>query len=303
MISCILSGGLGNQLFQIFTTIAYCIQHNTTYVFSKTKMTKRDPRPLYWTSFLSAISSNNLIDSDEFIKTENNWNTYTDPKHTYTPIPENDGNMLLSGAFQSYRYFNQYKTQIMDSLCVSPHQQRIKQHYFQTPIAPITISMHFRMGDYKRLRCYHPILPWEYYVSALGHILERCKNNSLKKQPMKIVYYFFEQEDIHLINQYMSHIQKSHPYCFYIPVTHISSDWEEMLAMSCCDHHILANSTFSWWGAYLHNTTSNIELPVVCYPSVWYGHQLYYIDITDLCPPSWTKIQINTKVICNCDGV
>jgi hypothetical protein len=65
-------------------------------------------------------------------------------------------------------------------------------------------------------------------------------------------------------------------------------DYEQMLLMSSCRHNVIANSTFSWWGSYLGNTTKKI----VCYPSLWFGVKLKQKDTKDLFPPEWTKITV-----------
>ena len=61
-------------------------------------------------------------------------------------------------------------------------------------------------------------------------------------------------------------------------------DWEQMLLMSCCEHHIIANSTFSWWGAYLNMNPDKI----VCYPKKWFNSESHNTD--DLFPEEWIKI-------------
>ena len=62
-------------------------------------------------------------------------------------------------------------------------------------------------------------------------------------------------------------------------------DYEQMLLMSLCQHNIIANSSFSWWGGYFNN---NLEKNV-CYPSVWNGSTN---ETQDLFPENWNKIII-----------
>ena len=60
-------------------------------------------------------------------------------------------------------------------------------------------------------------------------------------------------------------------------------DYEQLLLMSLCSHNIIANSTFSWWGAYFNKNSNKI----VCYPSIWVG---ITDNTSDLFPKAWTKI-------------
>jgi hypothetical protein len=62
-------------------------------------------------------------------------------------------------------------------------------------------------------------------------------------------------------------------------------DWEQLLMMSSCGHNIIANSTFSWWGAYLNSNPDKI----VCYPETWFGPKAQH-DTLDLFPEDWIKV-------------
>ena len=142
------------------------------------------------------------------------------------------------------------------------------------------ISMHFRLGDYVNKQNYHPVMEIEYYKKSIQHIIDTTKKQNLK------ILYFCEKEDIQQVNVVIEQLHVLFTECKFIRVNNNIEDWEQMIMMSLCQHNIIANSTFSWWGAYF-NTNSN---KIVCYPEVWFGPALYKSSVKDLCPNSWCKI-------------
>ena len=68
-------------------------------------------------------------------------------------------------------------------------------------------------------------------------------------------------------------------------------DYEQLLVMSCCQHNIISNSTFSWWGAYLNDHPDK----TVCYPSVWFGDGYPSHQHFSMMPEGWIQIQANPK--------
>ena len=142
-----------------------------------------------------------------------------------------------------------------------------------------TISMHFRVGDYKKNQDYHPIMNKEYYYNSLQFIKLKYSNTNFT------IMYFCEESDLGDILPIINFLEKKFPKFKFVRGEKDLSDWEQMLLMSCCHHNIIANSTFSWWSAYLNDLNDKI----VCYPSIWFGPSSKH-NTKDLCPPDWHKI-------------
>ena len=282
MITCNLMGGLGNQIFQIFTVIAYSIKsRNLDIKFTSAQSLGGGGtivRRTYWDDFFSKLKT---FTTDVFPQME----VISEKGFNFNDIPINElknKNVMLYGYFQSYKYFQDKYHFICDMIGLEDMKQKLmskiglNESYFNN-----TISMHFRLGDYKNKQEYHPIMTYEYYYNSLSHIQKR---NPSKKWN---IMYFCEDEDVELVEEKINNLKSVFPEYTFSRCDASLDDWEQMLLMSLCCHNIIANSSFSWWGAYFN---SNID-KVVCYPSVWFGFAMN-VNAVDLCPPNWNKINL-----------
>jgi hypothetical protein len=274
MIYLCVKGGLGNQLFQIFTAIAYSLREKQEFVFYYYK--KIGNRETYWDSFLCELKkyTNPMISAEVKTITETNFCYNELPKPFFK-------NIHLQGYFQSHKYFEEYKTDILEMIGFQNKLNKMKSIYY-TIIDNInpTISIHFRIGDYILLPKHYHILKYEYYFKALTHIIYQLNNVDLN------VLYFCEEGDVENVNIIINQIKENLSNISFIQCPFHFKDWEQMLFMSCCNHNIIANSTFSWWGAYLNQNKHKI----VCYPSLWFEEKNKHLDTKDLFPNDWIKI-------------
>ena len=127
---------------------------------------------------------------------------------------------------------------------------------------------------------HYVLLKDDYYVKSIREIIKRTKKNDWD------IIYFCEEKDNVPVKQRLYKIKKVFPHLTFHKASDELEDWEQLLLMSLSDHNIIANSTFSWWGAYLNNHTDKI----VCYPQKWFGVANTDKDTKDLCPPSWLRI-------------
>jgi len=111
------------------------------------------------------------------------------------------------------------------------------------------VSVHIRRGDYLKFPDIHPTVSLDYYIKAISDIK--------KRKDIKCVLVF--SDDIQWC--------KTNFYADMIRYAEGLYDYEEMLLMSACTHNIIANSSFSWWGAYLNENPDKI----VYAPKIWCG--------------------------------
>lgn len=287
-VSCILMGGLGNQLFQIFATMAYCIEHRIAFVFPYSEHLHFGiRRPTYWHSFLQKIVS--FTTNNPANGYTNNQLTafprYREPGFHYTQIPSFNATtpeVSLFGYYQSYKYFVQHEQKIYSMIQLNYHLSWVKLEYANWFYGAHTISMHFRLGDYKQNTNFHPIMSYDYYKNALDRLSENPRADGQSTR----VLYFCEQEDNAFVDGVIDRLRVIFNHIEFQKVDDTIEDWKQMLIMSCCDDNIIANSSFSWWGAYLNPSKNK----TVCYPSVWFGPGQKSATLDDLFPPQWTKV-------------
>ena len=138
-----------------------------------------------------------------------------------------------------------------------------------------SVYMHIRRGDYISVAANKNIfesLQSEYYQKAINLIKEKCDISAI----------FVFSNDILWCREHLK---------FDIPVYYVDGNdeyhgHEDLYLMSQCTHNIIANSTFSWWGAWLNNN----ENKMVIYPKRFYKLNDKWHDSKELCPKEWINI-------------
>lgn len=256
MVTCKLKGGLGNQLFQIATVCNLAIENNDCYAFNfedcYTPMQGFKSSKYKETIYSNFQEINNIDDN----------NVYIEPTFEYKKISYSE-NIILDGYFQSENYFYNTRDTIIDLFNLNYKQWEISKFIEQLP-KPIT-SIHIRRGDY---------LPYTHIVNALdeGYYLETIQmiNDKTRSFLMFSDDIKWAKEKYKLKNMYFSEF---------------NDELCDLILMSKCDNNIIANSTFSWWGAYLNKNKNKTVLS----PKIWFNPESG-IDDKDIIPDSWIKI-------------
>ncbi|MDE5560860.1 MAG: alpha-1,2-fucosyltransferase [Bacteroidaceae bacterium] len=190
------------------------------------------------------------------------YTIYNEVAFGYHPLPH-EANICLHGYFQSERYFNKplvrHLFQMEDSV-----RTRLEEKY-GTLLRLHPISINVRRGDYLRVEDYHPVQPFSYFEAAIAclgadrHFLVTSDDTVWCREN-------FAGSNFHVIDD----------------VTPV----ENLYLQSMCYGHIISNSTYSWWGAWLD---PKINSPVVA-PKRWFGPRLAHLSIADLIPHGWDII-------------
>ena len=157
-------------------------------------------------------------------------------------IPDNTD---ISGYFQSEKYFVDYRNQILNEYQFNKSIKDESINIRSVTNKPV-ISIHVRLGDYLQHQNCHPVCSFEYY------------NEALKLVPDDLMLFIFS-DDIEKASQMFKNLQR--PMVF----VDTKNKFVDMCVMSMCNYHIIANSSFSWWGAWLSESKKVIA------PSQWFG--------------------------------
>ena len=178
--------------------------------------------------------------------------------------------IYINGYWQSDKYFNNIKSSILKEFSFKEPLEGLNKELSEKILSCKSVSIHIRRGDYvsNRLTYFtHGVCGIEYYINAI---------NSIAKQVDEPHFFVFSDEP----EWTMQNIKSAYP-TSYISHNLKQNDFEDMRLMSLCRHHIIANSSFSWWGAWLCNNQNKIVIA----PKKWFNE--YKADTKDLYPEDW----------------
>jgi hypothetical protein len=239
-----LVGGLGNQLFIIATAYAYSIKYNKAFHISKTWPGISDSRPSYWTTLLKNVPG---------VKDLTGCIDYKEKDFSYNPIPKYKGNIRLKGYYQSPKYFNEYEDRIRQLFQLPEDIDIFASEYIKKFEGNTKVAVHIRRGDYLKLSKTHYIQDINYYKIA-KKVIEQ-------KLGFRPSYLYFSDDKEWVRDNFTLEVED-------IIIEDLSKDYQEFAVMQKCNHFIIANSSFSWWSAWLSSTNSE---KIVIAPFQWFG--------------------------------
>jgi hypothetical protein len=199
----------------------------------------------------------------------------------YDPrVPAAAGNLYLEGFWQSERYFSAGADAIRRDFSFKTPPGPENQRVLAQMEAGTAVSVHIRRGDYvhnERTNSYHGICSLDYYDEAVATLAKRVPDPRL----------FVFSDDIAWVKEAWKV-----PYpVVYVAHNQGRSSWEDLRLMSRCRHHVIANSSFSWWGAWLNPDPAKL----VVAPKHWlnpesYWYKEYNISDKDVVPSSWLTL-------------
>lgn len=183
--------------------------------------------------------------------------------------------IYFKGFYQSEKYFAGIEKEVREAFVfdIRRASRRSLRAMQEIKADPHAVSIHVRRGDYllekhwKALGC---ICQSSYYLNALAELEKRVKHP----------HYYVFSEDLNWVRQNLP-LTKAE----FIDWNKGEDSWQDMMLMSHCRHHIICNSTFSWWGAWLNPR----ENKTVIMPERWFQH----CDTPNIYPAGWIKVPVN----------
>ncbi|MDD5333374.1 MAG: alpha-1,2-fucosyltransferase [Rhodoferax sp.] len=192
--------------------------------------------------------------------------------HYWTGLNSVPSNCYLKGYWQSQKYFGKHASVLRSDFTFKALNNRQNDNTIEEINRVNAVSVHVRRGDFltnPTTQAKHGICSIEYYRDAIGYVLQRIERP----------YFFVFSDDMDWVK---GNLKIDAP-CQYVDRNHGAESYIDMYLMSLCKHNIIANSSFSWWGAWLNSNPEKIVLA----PKNWFVHP---IDTRDLIPENWSVL-------------
>lgn len=288
MITVILSGGLGNQMFQYAAGRALALKLHkelsidTFLLQKKTKTTVRNFELKVFNINTEPKESlkNRLITKGFFFLNKYHlkdlvfgiFRIFRDKKAQNFDSRFNTikGNTTLFGYFQNENYFKTISEELTKDFAFTIPFNDENANIATQITSTNSISIHIRRGDYLNPDVNLALLSITYYQKAIDYI----------KQNMESPAFYIFSDDIDWVRENLDLSQTEHQ---FIDWNKGADSFRDMQLMSLCRHNIIANSSFSWWGAWLNSNADKIVIA----PGTWYKNETKEDYPNGFIPEEW----------------
>jgi hypothetical protein len=238
-------GRLGNQLFKYASMMGIARNNNLDFVIPPKSSAGKFADEYQLNEFRITAETSEHINDVSVHESD-----FSFDENLFNNCPDN---VNLEGGFQSYKYFEGIKDEVRNEF-------RFRS-LFNKPTSKKYTVIHVRRGDYAKDPEHHPMLSADYYKQAM--------------EMSPITNFIVVSDDVRwcVEQDVFRHATK-----------YAGSNIADLFVMTQASAHIIANSTFSWWGAYLAESESVIA------PKQWFGPALSMHDTKDLKPKDWIEI-------------
>jgi hypothetical protein len=290
-----LRGGLGNQLFQFAAAYSLARHHNAElksdlYTYTKHPLRKYELHhfnvqlPEATREEVHQFTGSNVI--DRYLNKKSNYfycpKVFAQPHyHFYEDFFSLPDPIYLSGYWQSEKYFVNVADKIKEAITGSIKLDTRNEELISTIRSCNSVAVHIRRTDYKPGSFFQP-MPFDYYQRALKFIGERISSPR----------YFIFSDDIVWSRRQLSYLKDA----TFIDHNKGDDSFKDLLVMSACRNQVIANSTFSWWAAWLNDFANK----TVVAPQTWFSNKwvdkkepvypVRYYNTKDLLPASWVRL-------------
>jgi len=282
-----LNGGLGNQMFQWALARAIEKSRGIKALLDLSFFDKKYARPYelglfelqpkfvedFWTKiklniawkFRKKLAGKSLL----------GLNFYSEPHFEYDKNIETiQPNTHVEGFFQSEKYFSDIEKELREDFQFKSAPDGENQELIEKIKSTNSISLHIRRGDYVQKKRYQNVYSncsLDYYKKGVELIAEKFGNPTL----------FIFSDDIEWVKENLKLPYES----VYVSHNTGAKSYEDLRLMSNCHHNVIANSSFSWWGAWLNSN----EEKIVIAPQQWFNDK--NIVQSDVIPENWIKLE------------
>ena len=265
-------GGLGNVLFQYASAKAYALKHGKTLYTNNAQIqnifTADDP----------VLNPHNLLLYTSMPgQARQRWRSKTS-SFDYSPTRFKQPDLISIHGYMQTPFFLEQEEEALRQILrwrYPPSDDAATQQLLSRITSENSVSIHIRRGDYINNSDYFSI-PLSYYENAIDYI---------KKHVDHPTFFVFSND----LNWAKKNFIIKDASITFVDVNQGKPDWRDMQLMSLCKHNIIANSTFSWWGAWLNDNPHKIVLA----PTHW-----DFIDpnsVNKILPKEWVRIEAQDK--------